>query len=35
MDYYPPLLAAPGESQGDYFPTAVGEFDRWAVEYGY
>ena len=35
MDYVPPLLAPPGGQQGEYYPTTVGEYDRWAIEYGY
>ncbi|MDA0266964.1 MAG: zinc-dependent metalloprotease [Cyanobacteria bacterium] len=35
MDYFPPNIAAPGEYQGEFFPSRVGAYDRWAVEYGY
>ena len=35
MDYAPVNLAPPGAQQGDYFSTAVGSYDRWAIEYGY
>jgi hypothetical protein len=35
MDYLPPNLADPGGTQGDYFPTRLGPYDRWAIEYGY
>ncbi|MBE9042025.1 zinc-dependent metalloprotease [Oscillatoriales cyanobacterium LEGE 11467] len=35
MDYVFANLAPPGMPQGDYFPTLVGPYDRWAVEYGY
>jgi hypothetical protein len=35
MDYLPPNIAPPGQTQGDYFPTALGPYDRWAIEYGY
>ncbi|PSN20440.1 peptidase M43 [filamentous cyanobacterium CCP5] len=35
MDYFPPNLAPPGEAQGDYFPTRLGPYDLWAIEYGY
>lgn len=35
MDYLPPNLAPIGQSQGDYFPTRLGPYDRWAIEYGY
>src|ERR1700688_2974546 len=35
MDYTPVNLAAPGERQADYFPTKLGPYDDWAIEYGY
>lgn len=35
MDYLPINLAPQGTAQGDYFPTAVGVYDQWAIEYGY
>ncbi|NJM98529.1 MAG: peptidase M43, partial [Phormidesmis sp. RL_2_1] len=35
MDYFPPNIAPPGVQQGDFFPTRVGAYDRWAIEYGY
>jgi hypothetical protein len=35
MDYLPANLAPPGQHQGDYFPTQLGPYDRWAIEYGY
>jgi hypothetical protein len=35
MDYNAINLAAPGSPQGEYFATAVGPYDIWAVEYGY
>lgn len=35
MDYLPVNLAAPGEPQGDYFTTALGPYDHWAIAYGY
>jgi Met-zincin/Domain of unknown function (DUF5117)/Domain of unknown function (DUF5118) len=35
MDYVPINLAAPGSAQGDYYPTIVGPYDDWAIEYGY
>lgn len=35
MDYIPPNLAPQGVPQGDYFPTVVGPYDFWAIEYGY
>ncbi|MEA2785160.1 MAG: hypothetical protein QOF71_1264 [Candidatus Eremiobacteraeota bacterium] len=35
MDYTPANIAAPGERQADYFPTRLGTYDYWAIEYGY
>lgn len=35
MDYVSPNLAPPGKPQGDYFPTKLGPYDIWAIEYGY
>lgn len=35
MDYLPINLAAQGAKQGDYFPTSIGAYDEWAIEYGY
>ncbi|MGB3265877.1 MAG: zinc-dependent metalloprotease [Microcoleus sp.] len=35
MDYMPINLAPPGTVQGDYYPTIVGPYDDWAIEYGY
>ncbi|OKH49200.1 hypothetical protein NIES30_07525 [Phormidium tenue NIES-30] len=35
MDYTLPNLAPVGQPQGDYFPTRLGPYDRWAIEYGY
>jgi hypothetical protein len=35
MDYLPINLAPQGKPQGEYFPTAVGSYDEWAIEYGY
>lgn len=35
MDYFPPNVARPGEAQGDYFPTRLGPYDIWAIQYGY
>jgi hypothetical protein len=35
MDYTPVNLAAPGERQADYFPTHLGIYDEWAIDYGY
>ncbi len=35
MDYIPPNLAPKGQKQGDYFPSMVGPYDDWAIQYGY
>ena len=35
MDYVPVNLAPAGEVQGDYFPTRIGVYDEWAIEYAY
>ncbi len=35
MDYIPPNIAPQGVKQGDYFPTIVGPYDEWAIQYGY
>ncbi len=35
MDYLPVNLAPQGTPQGDYFPTQIGPYDQWAIEYGY
>ncbi|NES77636.1 MULTISPECIES: zinc-dependent metalloprotease [unclassified Okeania] len=35
MDYVPVNIAPQGTIQGDYFPTIVGPYDDWAIEYGY
>jgi len=35
MDYTPANIAAPGKRQADYFPTRLGTYDYWAIEYGY
>ena len=35
MDYLPPVVALPGENQGDYYQEVVGKYDYWAVEYAY
>ncbi|MEL6900718.1 MAG: zinc-dependent metalloprotease [Cyanobacteria bacterium J06606_4] len=35
MDYIPPNIAPAGEEQGDFFPTRLGAYDLWAIEYGY
>ncbi|HTE05009.1 MAG TPA: zinc-dependent metalloprotease, partial [Planctomycetota bacterium] len=35
MDYVAINIAAPGGKQGEYFASAVGPYDTWAIEYGY
>lgn len=35
MDYLPPVVALPGETQGDYYQEVIGKYDHWAVEYAY
>ncbi|MEJ1934022.1 zinc-dependent metalloprotease, partial [Nostoc sp. NIES-2111] len=35
MDYLPPNIAPQGIKQGDYFPSMVGAYDEWAIQYGY
>ncbi|NWF60181.1 MAG: zinc-dependent metalloprotease [Fischerella sp.] len=35
MDYIPPNIAPQGTKQGDYFPSSVGSYDEWAIQYGY
>ena len=35
MDYLPPNIAPPGAQQGAFFPTRLGAYDRWAIQYGY
>ena len=35
MDYSTPNIAGNGGPQGDYYSTAVGDYDRWAIRYGY
>lgn len=35
MDYLPVNLAPPGIAQGEYFPSVIGPYDEWAIEYGY
>ena len=35
MDYTPANIAPPGERQADYFPTRLGPYDEWAIQYGY
>ena len=35
MDYNPVNIAPPGVEQGEYYQTALGAYDHWAIEYGY
>lgn len=35
MDYNPANIVGKGEKQGDFYPTTVGPYDIWAIEYGY
>lgn len=35
MDYIPPNIAPQGMKQGDYFPSTVGPYDEWVIQYGY
>ncbi len=35
MDYLPPNIAPENVKQGDYFPTVIGAYDQWAIQYGY
>ncbi|MBV8748253.1 MAG: zinc-dependent metalloprotease, partial [Candidatus Eremiobacteraeota bacterium] len=35
MDYTPANIAAPGERQANYFPTHLGVYDYWVIDYGY
>jgi hypothetical protein len=35
MDYIPPNIAPQGTKQGDFFPSTVGVYDKWAIQYGY
>lgn len=35
MDYNPIVIAAKGETQGDFVPTTLGPYDYWAIEYAY
>ncbi|MEW4455961.1 zinc-dependent metalloprotease [Bremerella sp. JC817] len=35
MDYVPPHIAPPGQKQGLFFPQSIGDYDMWAIEYGY
>lgn len=35
MDYIPANLAPEGKTQGQYFTSTVGPYDKWAIEYAY
>jgi hypothetical protein len=35
MDYNPTNIVPKGWKQGDYYPTTLGPYDLWAIEYGY
>jgi hypothetical protein len=35
MDYNPANIVGKGEKQGDFYPTTIGPYDIWAIEYGY
>lgn len=35
MDYNPVNLAGPGETQGEFFPSVLGAYDMWNIEWGY
>src|SRR5688572_4722664 len=35
MDYPAINLAAPGQTQGQYYTTKPGPYDKWAIEFGY
>lgn len=35
MDYLPPNVAPLGAEQGLFFPTRLGAYDSWAIQYGY
>ncbi|HEX5010737.1 MAG TPA: zinc-dependent metalloprotease [Planctomycetota bacterium] len=35
MDYNAINISAPGVKQGEYFTSAVGPYDVWAIQYGY
>jgi len=35
MDYNPIVIAAKGETQGNFVPAALGPYDYWAIEYAY
>ena len=35
MDYIPVNIVPKGQPQAAYYPTQLGVYDRWAIEYGY
>jgi hypothetical protein len=35
MDYTPTNIVPKGTPQGDFYPTTIGPYDVWAIEYGY
>jgi hypothetical protein len=35
MDYIPVNIVPKGQPQGDYYTPRLGEYDLWAIEYGY
>ncbi|MGL4464336.1 MAG: zinc-dependent metalloprotease, partial [Planctomycetia bacterium] len=35
MDYAPANIQPKGKPQGQYFPSTIGPYDRWVIEYGY
>jgi len=35
MDYIPTNIVPQGAPQGDFYPTTIGPYDIWAIEYGY
>jgi hypothetical protein len=35
MDYNPPVIAREGATQGPFLQTSVGDYDLWAIRYGY
>ena len=35
MDYVPVNIVPKGEFQGPYYPSQLGDYDYWAIDYGY
>jgi hypothetical protein len=35
MDYAPPAVSLDRTTQGEYYSSTIGSYDRWAVRYGY